>query len=500
MRIVINETLCDGCGTCVRVCPQRILVIDRNKKSTVTDEERCMGCFGCEDECPHGAVRVLRSPAGRTPEIEPCPVDVSACDVAIIGAGPAGLGAAISCARAGLDTVVFERLPNRHMSHHTDGGLLYALPWICTVKNNGDRIEFPELEISVPAAYPEQGMDMYGMIGPAGLATDNSFPPGISRGVITDKDHFVKGLIEEAEKSGAVIRFGTKVVDFVRNGEKFEGLILEDGTRIKAGAVVAADGILGLMSQKAGLPNHQGIGAYGAMLTYEFEKDRDLPWGLLYLNGGFTWEPDLPPVMAAIGIMGRIEVVFAFMMKKRFYPAEKPLDHYLEKFLSRDPRAGEILGSSLQGKKPVRLNGCRVMIRQTNRDIVRDGLVSIGDAFVAGGELGNAGALAQGVYTGRVIKDAADRNDFSRTALEPATGFISDKLDKMTTKNGQFKTLPMRLSEKEMKEFFQVMSSANYPTMLFGSRMQQTWMFTKLMLKNTFRFIRKPALLRLMMG
>jgi len=34
---------------------------------------------------------------------EPVPGHSSTCDVVVVGAGPAGLGAAIACAKAGLD-------------------------------------------------------------------------------------------------------------------------------------------------------------------------------------------------------------------------------------------------------------------------------------------------------------------------------------------------------------------------------------------------------------
>jgi len=145
MRITIVQERCSGCGNCAKVCPQKILRLD-HEQVVVEDELRCMGCFGCEDECPKQAIRVLRAPLGQEPEIESTPAHADACDVAIIGAGPAGLGAAIGCARAGLETVVFERLPNRKLSHHTDGGVLFAFPGITSTKLSGDSLSFPELD------------------------------------------------------------------------------------------------------------------------------------------------------------------------------------------------------------------------------------------------------------------------------------------------------------------------------------------------------------------
>jgi hypothetical protein len=78
--------------------------------------------------------------------------------------------------------------------------------------------------------------------------------------------------------------------------------------------------------------------------------------------------------------------------------------------------------------------------------------------------------------------------------------FITSDLDQMATKNGQFKTLPARLSEEEIEQFFRIMQHANYPTMLFGRPAQIGWMFTKLMLRNAWRLICHPKMFRLMVG
>ncbi|MBD3309246.1 FAD-binding protein, partial [candidate division KSB3 bacterium] len=153
MKVHVNTTRCTGCQICVKVCPQKILTVV-DQKMAVQDESRCMGCFGCEDECPAGAVRVLRTPQNAPAiEIEPPPQDVTSCDVAIVGAGPAGVGAAITCAKAGLDVVVFERLPNRKLSHHTDGGVFFSFPGLTSMTITGDTVTFPELEISLNAGF-----------------------------------------------------------------------------------------------------------------------------------------------------------------------------------------------------------------------------------------------------------------------------------------------------------------------------------------------------------
>ena len=60
----INETLCKGCGYCIKYCPKAILVMgsERNKKGYffphLTDAEKCIACAMCATICPEGAIEL----------------------------------------------------------------------------------------------------------------------------------------------------------------------------------------------------------------------------------------------------------------------------------------------------------------------------------------------------------------------------------------------------------------------------------------------------------
>ena len=126
-------------------------------------------------------------------DVESSPGPVSQCDVAVIGAGPAGLGAAITCAKAGLDVVLFERLPNRKISHHTDGGVLFSFPGITSIEINKKKVVFPELGISLDASFAKK-CESVGLLGPEGLSTQNGFPKGLLA-FAGNKDGFVEDVV-----------------------------------------------------------------------------------------------------------------------------------------------------------------------------------------------------------------------------------------------------------------------------------------------------------------
>jgi len=129
---------------------------------------------------------------------------------------------------------------------------------------------------------------------------------------------------------------------------------------------------------------------------------------------------------------------------------------------------------------------------------VANGVISVGDAWVDDGEIGNVPALANGVYAGRVIIEAARKNDFSEEALKPAKDFITKKFLTALAQNKKSKLLCTKFNEEELKQMFLFMQHMDYPVMMFGSSTQRGLMLTHFMMKNFFRFFKHPRIARSM--
>jgi heterodisulfide reductase subunit A-like polyferredoxin/coenzyme F420-reducing hydrogenase delta subunit len=58
----IDETLCGGCGTCVKTCAFAASSIDLVRKRSIIDPQRCKGCGNCVTACPTNARDLLSLP------------------------------------------------------------------------------------------------------------------------------------------------------------------------------------------------------------------------------------------------------------------------------------------------------------------------------------------------------------------------------------------------------------------------------------------------------
>lgn len=63
-RVIVDETICKGCGLCVSVCPKKTLELSETKTNSagyspaemVNDE--CIACTSCAKMCPDCAITV----------------------------------------------------------------------------------------------------------------------------------------------------------------------------------------------------------------------------------------------------------------------------------------------------------------------------------------------------------------------------------------------------------------------------------------------------------
>jgi len=58
VEVKVDKDKCDGCGTCVDVCPVEVFEIVE-EKSTVKNPDECLVCRACEVQCPNTAIEII---------------------------------------------------------------------------------------------------------------------------------------------------------------------------------------------------------------------------------------------------------------------------------------------------------------------------------------------------------------------------------------------------------------------------------------------------------
>ena len=148
---LIDPAVCLGCGSCVKACPEGDIIGLINGKAELIEPTHCIGHGACKKACPTGAIRLVFGTAERGVDLPVVGADfqtnvpgifvagelggmglirnaieqghqaVSSIakldgfgvagqkDLVIVGAGPAGISAALAAKENGLDYVVVEQ-------------------------------------------------------------------------------------------------------------------------------------------------------------------------------------------------------------------------------------------------------------------------------------------------------------------------------------------------------------------------------------------------------
>ncbi|HEY2791089.1 MAG TPA: geranylgeranyl reductase family protein [Micromonosporaceae bacterium] len=157
-------------------------------------------------------------------------------DVAVIGAGPAGLAAAREAASAGASTIVIERAV--HPRYKTCGGGLIGISLAAV-----------EPHIDVPSRCDIRAVT-FTLKGRRPFTRYAHGPRPLLR--LIQRTEFDDALREVAVKAGAVMRQRTTVRAIVQHHDHVE-IRLADGSSISAATVVGADGSAGVSSRHVGV-------------------------------------------------------------------------------------------------------------------------------------------------------------------------------------------------------------------------------------------------------
>ena len=421
--VTLTAEICNGCGICVKTCPQMVFHQENVGKSpTLANEQRCFGCMACEEDCPRGAIVVHRLPDDMTRDDIPQPGlaidEEKAFDLVIIGAGPAGLGAAIRGRMLGLDTIVLERLPSSKRSHHPDGGLLFAPPEIYQVHDDGKRIRIEELDLELPSSLILERLQDFSFVGPAGQRTKrrekewSGFP-------IVDKDLLVHYLANRARELGADLCYNTRAKVISPVGTDGLRLVKTGGNKkLKAKVVISAEGVTGRLTEAAGVPvNANPIGwSISPYASFPPVEKPTRECSFIVGRGPGKNGIELPYLRYTSSGPAGTHLAAGPIQRDRFRSTDEPATTILERMINESREEQEILGHRVTLSNE-QLDGCRAFVRRIPDTFVGPALIAVGDAITTCGMITNLLAIKTGDLAAAIAHSAIEADDRSENFL-----------------------------------------------------------------------------------
>ena len=350
-------------------------------------------------------------------------MSVEVMDTIVVGAGPAGLSAAITMARAGLDVVVVERGASPG-SKNVMGGMLHAHSLANLLPGFW---EDAPLERHVV----DQGFWMMDETRAASMSFRRcGAEPGPTGGFTVLRARFDEWLAQKAEEAGAMILPSVTADELIWSGDRVVGVTSElAGDELYGLAVVLADGVNSTLAEKAGLRKPLTSGQVALAVKETIELPADVIEARFNLSGGEG------VALQMVGALTRGMVGTGFL-----YTNRDSISLGLGVMLSDLAESGAEPNELIEGMKvhpaiaPLIDGGRTVefaahLIPEAGYDalpkLVGDGVLLVGDAALLVNTVHTEGAnlaVESGRLAGEAIVRAKEIDDWSLPALEAYEG------------------------------------------------------------------------------
>ena len=318
-------------------------------------------------------------------------------DVAIIGAGPAGLMAALGAAQQGLAVLLLEKFDDisRIRRACCQQFVMDENYESENIRVEESRIVFPVNGFEVAYSGPRHNITDTYFLSPGGHAVHFSYPDHRPIAIKFDKGLLLQGLLEKCLQAGVEYRPGTLVTNALDTGTQIE-LRLACG-RIKETAVarkaLAADGVNSRTVQSLGMNEGRPCFATALCIIYSLEGVREFEPAAMKWHMGRAYH-SFGPVILDPSLRGADTADLVVMGASQQRP-----EQIFKDFTQRGPLARMYAQARVVG-----MTGCTVRAYPSLMPPHKGNCLAIGDA-AAYVEVEVQGGLMCGWHAARAVAD-----------------------------------------------------------------------------------------------
>lgn len=343
-------------------------------------------------------------------------------DLIIIGAGPAGLMAASTAAKAGLNVLVVEKKKDITKVTRTcsaqfvlDEGYEGE-----TIRLQDEKILFTKNQFEVP--YTGRTMDILhtNYFSPKGYKVQFGHEDGRPCTVKFDKGALLKGLMEQCEQQGVTFRFGCLACGGSDNGDQVQVEVRWEGNRevVTGKKLIIAEGVNANMTELFGF--NEGRKLFGMPYVEEFcvagtKGFEPHSWNQFYGN---VYHP-FAEVIVGTSIESADIVNVTITGMNGIYPKD-----LFQKIITESPLKENFAGAEIIGR-----TGCSVKSFVSLNKPCKENVIVIGDS-AAHVETIVQGALMCGFHAGNaIVKELNGEDGYSEYTTWWNKAFDFNRMD-----------------------------------------------------------------------
>lgn len=414
-------------------------------------------------------------------------------DIIIIGAGPAGLGAAREAARLGARTLVLERRTGSGQLNHPGSAVISPIPGWIPGQVEGEEIYFPNLDLRISRDMILGFLSSKRYFSPGGYEISVDLSKGKRLPVaVVDKPALMQRLTESIQSKGVQVCYSNPASGLLFKKGRVVG-VKTHWESFYSGTVISTEGVSRRFCEEAGLfdfsvPARGYLYIAGEEFVTPGAKDMDIGQ-IFHIGSRYI------PVDNAIGsfLITNTGVASLYMMIFLEQPqpiSDQMLIDNLQAYKSNEPRIQRLLSGSYTRNRYT----SRITLRDAPEHVSLEGFIGAGDSVSSNGIFGILPAMFSGQQAVRSAVQSNKPRSLQKRAFNRILKSTRENVPEGLATENRTLIKISRLTDPEIDQLFRTFGDLDLGPLLLGQKTNLirdsiSWIF-----KNSPLMFQNPGL------